>query len=97
MRLLKEFLRFLVDQISEDLKDDARCREYKRRAASEHPSDEMSISGKADCSWDAHLAMNSSLVTDIFGGQLISTTRCEVCGRKKVNYFYVLIFLIGIG
>ncbi|EJK68235.1 hypothetical protein THAOC_10607 [Thalassiosira oceanica] len=78
-----EFIRALVDQLSDDLKDMTRCREFKRRLESENMSDEMSIRDQAESSWEKHLATNSSLVTDIFGGQLISTIRCEACGHEK--------------
>lgn len=81
-----EFIRALVDQLSDDLKDMTRCREFKRRLESENMSDEMSIRDQAESSWEKHLATNSSLVTDIFGGQLISTIRCEACGHEKHSF-----------
>ena len=65
--------------------------------ASENMSDEMPIHAKADSSWAQHLAKNSSLVTDLFGGQLISTIRCKVCGQEKVNFICFEWFSAGYG
>lgn len=74
-----EFLRMLIDQLCNDFKDPAGCRENQICEAMESEVEEMSLREKADYWWKRHLAHNSSFITDVFGGQLVSTVQCTAC------------------
>jgi ubiquitin carboxyl-terminal hydrolase 2/21 len=81
-----EFLRVLIDQLCEDLKDVPLCKENKIQEASEIELDNMSLQSKADYNWRRHLAQNSSVITRDFCGQLISTIQCTVCKTKRYTF-----------
>mmetsp|Transcript_40514 Transcript_40514/g.85032 ORF Transcript_40514/g.85032 Transcript_40514/m.85032 type:complete len:591 (-) Transcript_40514:1603-3375(-) len=87
-----EFLRVLMDQLCEDLKDHVRCRENQIRDKTESELDNMPLSLKAEYWWRRHLAQNASFVTDEFCGQLISTIQCTVCKTNRYCFdpFYDL-------
>ncbi|KAL9183657.1 hypothetical protein ACHAXT_004513 [Thalassiosira profunda] len=78
-----EFLRVLIDQLCEDLKDLARCKANQIRELTESELDGMDLQTKADYWWSQHLAKNSSFITDEFCGQMISSKRCTVCGTES--------------
>ncbi|KAL7542623.1 hypothetical protein ACHAWF_007214 [Thalassiosira exigua] len=87
-----EFLRILIDQLCEDLKDTTRCAQNRIREATEAELDKMPLRSKAEYWWRRHLAQNSSFITDEFCGQMVSTIRCTVCmtHRYSVDPFYDL-------
>lgn len=84
-----EFIRVLIDQLSEDL-----CISDKRQQRNQPAVDldDMSFLQAANFTWKQHLAMNSSFITDEFCGQLVSTLQCSHCGSKRVAFdpFYDL-------
>ena len=78
-----EFIRVFIDKLCGDLKDEARCRENKILKAAEIELEKMSIPLKADYWWKEHLSSNSSFISDVFCGQLLSTTQCTNCGTES--------------
>ncbi len=78
-----EFIRVLIDKLCGDLKDEARCRENKILKVAEIELEKMSIPLKADYWWKEHLSSNSSFISDVFCGQLLSTTQCTLCGAES--------------
>ena len=86
-----EFLRVLMDHLSDGLKDCARCQD-SQSPATEQTIESMSIREKSDYFHARHLAQNASFVTDEFCGQLISTVTCRECqaSRHSFDAFYDL-------
>lgn len=82
----------LIDQLSDDLCDKAECQRLRPRQVSESECDNMTLHSLSNYSWKLHLSQNSSKITSIFGGQLISTIECSVCHtqRHKFDPFYDL-------
>eukprot|EP00579_Thalassiosira_antarctica_P018507 CAMPEP_0201946990 /NCGR_PEP_ID=MMETSP0903-20130614/54706_1 /ASSEMBLY_ACC=CAM_ASM_000552 /TAXON_ID=420261 /ORGANISM="Thalassiosira antarctica, Strain CCMP982" /LENGTH=551 /DNA_ID=CAMNT_0048490111 /DNA_START=149 /DNA_END=1804 /DNA_ORIENTATION=+ len=78
-----EFLRVLIDQLCDGLKDHARCQDNRIRQATEGELENMPLPSKAKYWWKRHLAQNASFITDEFCGQLISTIQCTVCKTKR--------------
>jgi len=66
----QEFLRVLVDKLSDDLKETPRCLQNTEPDASERELEEMTLEARASYWWKRHLAENSSFITDQFCGQV---------------------------
>jgi len=76
----------LVDKLCVVMKDEARCRDNVVRKATEEELESMSIQSKSDYRLKEHLSANSSIITDEFCGQLISTTKCTVCNEEHTCF-----------
>lgn len=87
-----EFLRVLIDQLSDDLCDKTQQQNSKPQKVTELQLDNMSFLVKANYFWRLHLSQNSSIITDNFCGQLVSTIECTVCKTKRFCFdpFYDL-------
>ncbi|XP_049878866.1 ubiquitin carboxyl-terminal hydrolase 32 isoform X2 [Pectinophora gossypiella] len=77
----QELLAWLLDTLHEDL---------NRAVPPPHPQHRDS-DGRPDQvvaaeAWEAHTARNSSIITELFYGQLKSKVRCDTCGRDSVRF-----------
>ena len=81
-----EFIRVLVDKLCVVMKDETRCRDNVVRKATEEELESMSTRSKSDYRLKEHLSANSSIITDEFCGQLISTTQCTVCNEEHTCF-----------
>jgi ubiquitin C-terminal hydrolase len=78
-----EFIRVLVDKLCEVMKDDTRCQNNNVGViATDEELECMSTLLKSDYRLKEHLSSNSSIITDEFCGQLISTIQCTDCNKK---------------
>ncbi|KAL4139830.1 hypothetical protein PRNP1_015586 [Phytophthora ramorum] len=59
---------------------------------SESPSDEV----QGDAAWRAYTSVNSSVVVDLFHGQMRSETVCGTCGERKCTFDPNLFFSLPI-
>ena len=83
-----EFIRVLIDQLSEDL-----CTSDKNQPNLPMTElDNLSFLAAANYSWKQHLSKNSSFITNEFCGQLVSTLECSVCHNERYTFdpFYDL-------
>lgn len=75
-----EFLSFFLDILHEEL----------NRADKESPcpglAHKRSCENRAARSWRRYLRTNSSIIVDLFQGQLRSTTRCKSCKGENVKF-----------
>jgi ubiquitin C-terminal hydrolase len=83
-----EFLRFLLDGLHEDLN---RCAPHAHGLATPLraiPDDTSALTDEAlaGYQWDNFTQRASSLLTDLFCGQLRSTVRCSRCGRASACF-----------
>ena len=76
----------LVDKLCVVMKDETRCRDNVVRKATEEELESMSTQSKSDYRLKEHLSANSSIITDEFCGQLISTTQCTVCNEEHTCF-----------
>ena len=76
----------LVDKLCVVMKDETRCRDNVVRKATEEELESMSTRSKSDYRLKEHLSANSSIITDEFCGQLISTTQCSVCNEEHTCF-----------
>jgi len=72
----QEFMRFLLDGLNEDVRRERRKPSTAERRES---SPELSIPAMSQLSWNKHLYMNDSYMTDLFCGQLLSQIKCLSC------------------
>ncbi|KAJ3327076.1 Ubiquitin carboxyl-terminal hydrolase 21 [Blyttiomyces sp. JEL0837] len=79
----QEFLRFMLDGLHEDLN---RVQVRPKFTYPDEESDKLSDVDKAKLSWNRYHAISSSLVFDIFGGQLQSTVTCLTCGSLSTTF-----------
>ena len=84
-----EFIRVLIDQLSEDLCTSRTDRNSPRQ---NRDLEKLPFLLAANYSWKQHLSMNSSFITDQFCGQLVSTLECSVCHCQRFTFdpFYDL-------
>uniref|UniRef100_A0A7S4VHX8 Ubiquitin carboxyl-terminal hydrolase n=1 Tax=Ditylum brightwellii TaxID=49249 RepID=A0A7S4VHX8_9STRA len=83
-----EFLRSLIDCLAEDLNGDSENNQQRDKI------DEMKDDALSKLSplqqgkywWSRHFLLNSSYITKVFCGQMISTTECTVC-RNRYHCF----------
>jgi ubiquitin carboxyl-terminal hydrolase 2/21 len=85
-----EFIRILVEKLCEDMKDETQCRSNVVAKATDEELENMQTLEKSIYYSREHLSSNSSIITDEFCGQLISTTQCSVCNEvyTKFEPFY---------
>jgi ubiquitin carboxyl-terminal hydrolase 8 len=76
-----ELLSFLLDQLHEDL-NRATDRTPINKQVYTNESDEK----QAAKAWAQHLKRNSSVIVDLFQGQLKSTLRCAQCSYQSVTF-----------
>ncbi|KAI9362954.1 hypothetical protein DFJ73DRAFT_811732, partial [Zopfochytrium polystomum] len=79
----QEFLRFMLDGLHEDLN---RVQVRPKFTYKDSDVDVLSSSDKATLSWNRYHAVSSSLVFDLFGGQLQSTVKCLGCGAQSTTF-----------
>ncbi len=86
----QEFMRFLLDGLSEDLNN--KKRPIKPMDMTEAALEKMSIEAQSDYWWSRHLALNSSFITETFSGQLMSAVECGTCHTRSYCFdpFYDL-------
>jgi ubiquitin carboxyl-terminal hydrolase 2/21 len=85
-----DFIRVLVDKLCGVMKDDTRCRKNVVAKATDEELENMQTLEKSFYYSLEHLSSNSSIFTDVYCGQLISTTQCSVCNKvyTKFEPFY---------
>ena len=76
-----ELLSFLLDQLHEDLN-----RATDRTPISKQTYTSESDEKQAAKAWAQHLKRNSSVIVDLFQGQLKSTLRCAQCGYQSITF-----------
>jgi ubiquitin C-terminal hydrolase len=82
-----EFIRVLVDKLCEVTKDYTRCRNNNVGViATEEDLECMQPLVKSIYYSQEHLSSNSSIITDVFCGQLISTSQCTVCNNATTKF-----------
>ncbi|KAI8838388.1 hypothetical protein BC829DRAFT_364889 [Chytridium lagenaria] len=79
----QEFLRFMLDGLHEDLNRVLKRPKFTYR---DNDVDSLNDVEKARFSWARYHATSSSLVFDIFGGQLQSTVTCLTCGHLSTTF-----------
>ena len=76
-----ELLSFLLDQLHEDLN-----RATDRTPISKQTYTTESDERQAAKAWAQHLKRNSSVIVDLFQGQLKSTLKCALCDYQSVTF-----------
>ncbi|KAJ3097936.1 Ubiquitin carboxyl-terminal hydrolase 21 [Phlyctochytrium bullatum] len=79
----QEFLRFMLDGLHEDLN---RVSSRPKFTYKDTDVDVLTDVEKARFSWARYHAASSSLIFDIFGGQLQSTVTCLSCGQLSTTF-----------
>lgn len=75
----QEFLRFFLDALH------SACNEGIKQEG-QQLDDNMSENRRADLMWDWYSKTESSVIKDLFVGQLRSTLKCTVCGNTSVTF-----------
>jgi ubiquitin carboxyl-terminal hydrolase 2/21 len=81
-----EFIRVLVDKLCEVMRDETQCRNNVVVKATEEELECMPTLTKSDYRLKEHLSSNSSIFTDVFCGQLMSTSQCTVCNEEHTCF-----------
>lgn len=77
----QEFMRFLIDRMHDELNRIKRKPKYRELLCDQLPLEEQSQT------WAEHTAeIDNSVMTDLFGGQLISLVTCLSCGHKSATF-----------
>lgn len=76
-----ELLEYLLDAIHEDLN-----RVTDKTYVMSQIGDELPNGVMAELSWRNYQSRNSSIVTDLFGGQYRSEVTCTLCGKVSVTF-----------
>ncbi|CAB3219962.1 unnamed protein product [Arctia plantaginis] len=79
----QELLAWLLDALHEDLN---RVRQAPKAPIHHHDSDGRPDQVVAAEAWEQHTARNSSIMTDLFYGQLKSKVQCDTCARESVRF-----------
>jgi len=79
---VQEFLLFLLEGLHDDLN---RVRAPPSKTVSQ-TNERLSLSEKAAEAWNCSLRSDSSIIVDIFAGQLQSTLTCTYCGNCSVTF-----------
>ncbi len=77
----QELMSFLMDGLHEDLN-----RVLKKPVVAPIESDGRPDAVVAAESWEAYLKRNRSVIVDVFGGQLKSHVKCNVCPRESTTF-----------
>ena len=78
----QEFLRYLLDNLNDDL-NTVRVAPPYREEKDDFSEPERD---KAERLWNQYRARTSSVVTDVFAGQLRSAVECHACGKVSTSY-----------
>jgi len=77
----QEFMRFLIDRMHDELNRVRRKPKYRELICDELPLEEQSQT------WADHYEeIDNSVMTDLFGGQLVSLVTCLSCGHKSATF-----------
>ena len=78
----QEFLNFLLDGLHEDLN---KCKEKKNLTAIEN---EIILTNdtQAEIEWLNFLNLNQSLIVDLFYGQFMTKSVCQICDTQNVRF-----------
>jgi len=82
----QEFLRFILNGLSEDLNNARGGRPPKPNDKTEEELMKMNPSEQSKYWWARHYALNNSFVTTTFSGQFMSTVTCSSCGCKSYSF-----------
>ena len=89
----QEFMRFLMDGLSEDLNNKS-PRPSKPHDLTEEQLGRLAVESQSDYWWRRHLALNDSIVTETFCGQFMSKLVCCTC--KDVSYTFEPFFDLSV-
>ncbi|KAJ3118937.1 Ubiquitin carboxyl-terminal hydrolase 21 [Physocladia obscura] len=81
----QEFLRFMLDGLHEDL-NRVQSAKIQRFTYRDEDIDKLSDIEKARFAWNRYHCVNSSLIFDLFGGQLQSTVTCSSCKHPSTTF-----------
>jgi ubiquitin C-terminal hydrolase len=76
----------LVDKLNVVMKDEKQCQSNMVVNASEEELERMSTLLKSNYYSQVHLSSNSSIITDVFCGQQISTFQCLDCNKVSTSF-----------
>jgi len=77
----QEFMRFLIDRMHDELNRIRRKPRYRELVCEKLPLDQQSQT------WAEHSAeIDNSVMTDLFGGQLVSMVTCLCCGHQSATF-----------
>ncbi|XP_055338032.1 ubiquitin carboxyl-terminal hydrolase 15-like [Paramacrobiotus metropolitanus] len=79
----QESMQFIIDCLHEDL-NRIRKKPYKEQNDEEDPN--KSDAEKASESWEAYTARNSSVIVDLFCGQVRSVLKCPDCKKTSTTF-----------
>ncbi len=103
----QEFMAYVLDSLHEEFNrpcatqdgllhgvgdDHAALGRAEEPDGNKSPKTTPEVATKALCAWKQHKQRNSSLIVDMFHGQLANTIMCPHCGKRSDN-FEPLVFL----